>query len=43
MERRAREQKLDYVFQGQPKKIGAFEEILKQAGAKDEEVGVRGR
>src|SRR5580700_3463866 len=42
MERRARDMKLDYVLQGQPKKMAAYEEILRMAGAKDEEVAYVG-
>lgn len=42
MERRARDMKLDYVFQGQPRKVAAYEEILREAGATDEEVAYVG-
>jgi 3-deoxy-D-manno-octulosonate 8-phosphate phosphatase (KDO 8-P phosphatase) len=42
MERRARDMKMDYVFQGQPKKVAAYEEILRETGVTDEEVAYVG-
>lgn len=39
---RAREMGVEFVFQGQPRKTSAYEEILKRAGVKDEEVAYLG-
>jgi 3-deoxy-D-manno-octulosonate 8-phosphate phosphatase (KDO 8-P phosphatase) len=38
MTRRAREVELEFVYQKQPEKLPAYEEILRKAGVKDEEV-----
>ena len=40
--RRAREVGMEFVSQGQPEKIGAYEEILRAANARDEEVAYVG-
>lgn len=39
---RAREMGVEFVFQGQARKTSAYEEILKRAGVKDEEVAYLG-
>ncbi len=39
---RAREMGVEFVFQGQAQKTSAYEEILKRAGVKDEEVAYLG-
>jgi 3-deoxy-D-manno-octulosonate 8-phosphate phosphatase (KDO 8-P phosphatase) len=38
MTRRAQEMGLEFVYQGQATKTGAYEEILRQTGAREEEV-----
>lgn len=40
--RRAREMGMEFVYQGKPKKLASYEEILAKAGAKDEEVAYIG-
>jgi len=39
---RAREAGIEFVYQGQAKKTNAYEEILRRAGMKDEEVAYVG-
>jgi 3-deoxy-D-manno-octulosonate 8-phosphate phosphatase (KDO 8-P phosphatase) len=40
--RRAREMGMEFVYQGKPKKLESYKEILEKAGAKDEEVAYIG-
>ena len=40
--RRAREASVDYVYQGRAEKLGAYEEIVRRAGAADESVAYIG-
>src|SRR5271154_983989 len=40
--RRARESSMEFVFQGQPKKMESYESILAKAGVKDVEVAYLG-
>ena len=40
--RRAREMGMEFVYQGKPKKLESYQEILATAGAKDEEVAYIG-
>ncbi|MGH9780886.1 MAG: KdsC family phosphatase [Candidatus Acidiferrales bacterium] len=42
VDQRAKEMGVEFVYQGQAKKIGAYEEILQRAGVKDEEVAYMG-
>ncbi len=42
LRRRARELDIEFVFENQPHKIGAYEEILKRSGARESEVAYLG-
>ncbi len=42
VDQRAKEMGVEFVYQGQAKKIGAYEEILRRAGVKDDEVAYVG-
>lgn len=42
VDQRAKEAHIEFVYQGQAKKVGAYEEILRRAGVKDDEVAYIG-